>query len=29
MMNETTRYLDLELEDLVVKVNEAVETPPL
>ena len=25
-MNETTRYLDLELEDLVVKVNEAVET---
>lgn len=25
-MDDTTRYLDLELEDLVVKVNEAVET---
>ena len=26
MMDETTRYLDLELEDLIVKVNEAIET---
>ena len=26
MQDETTRYLDLELEDLIVKVNEAVET---
>jgi hypothetical protein len=25
-MDETTRYLDLELEDLIVKVNEAIET---